>query len=324
MRFSLTLVPIACCVLASSRALAQAPVIPDGECTYLVGAPPGTVAAMTESSSSETVAYPMCIGMEALDVNRDRPHSIALWAQGTGGRFTDCTARARVFTEFVPDAVGSARVVTTGAYRAFIGSAASVSNSTEIRLRLVLSRMDPTGETVLASTELLAHSGKGVALELDEPFAAELRGTLQPGAVHRLSLEIRIVVYGGSAVAIDFGSPGSGRGLWYDSIEVCLEDPNAGVNARLASLEDRDLELRLYQRECLPTVWMPAAQGGRLEAARSLAGDLLARATATAAPGVNTRVAAMRIASADTDIATGDFQRACRDLSEAVRALTSP
>jgi hypothetical protein len=311
-----TIVFMLVCLVVPSPAGAQSPVIPLDECTYLVGVPVGGHAALTESSGSSVIAYPTCVGLQLLDVNRDRPHSIVFWSQAPPGAPNDCTARARVYTEFTApsQATSVARVVTTGACRVELRSASGGGHATahDISVRLVLSRMDTTGETTLASSEVMHYEGVGETVNIDEPFAAELVATALPDMIHRLSLELRATGFN-TSTAIDFGSPGSGRGLWYDSIEVCLEDPNSGVNARLAALEDRDLELRLYQRECLPTVWMPAAQGGRLEQARSLAGDLLARATATAAPGVNTRVAAMRIASADTDIATGDFQRACRE-----------
>jgi hypothetical protein len=122
--------------------------------------------------------------------------------------------------------------------------------------------------------------------------------------------------------AIDATLAGTNTRL--DGIDIRL----ASMESLLSSLVDRllrqDLEWKLYRADCVPTLWMPEANGGHLEQARQLVSDLLADARASGASGVNARVAASRLAAADREIAEGDYQAACRDLASGLRALTTP
>jgi hypothetical protein len=94
----------------------------------------------------------------------------------------------------------------------------------------------------------------------------------------------------------------------------------AGAEDERRSLED--IERLLQERECIVSLWLPAAHGGRLERARDLVADLIARATASGDPSANPRLAAQKLADADAAQAAGDFQRACQLLSDALRAMT--
>ena len=113
---------------------------------------------------------------------------------------------------------------------------------------------------------------------------------------------------------------------YYDSIEVCLDKPqdDSAVQARLDALEDADLEQKLYEKECMPGVWMPIADGGRLEDARALVAQRLLQAVSTGDAGVNAHVAQARLEQADAAAAAGQYQRACRSLVDALHALTTP
>jgi hypothetical protein len=85
-----------------------------------------------------------------------------------------------------------------------------------------------------------------------------------------------------------------------------------------------DLEAKLYRKECMPGVWMPAAQGGRIEEARVLVAERIDSAVATGDSGVNAHVARMKLAAADAALASGQYQRACKNLADSMRALTTP
>ena len=99
---------------------------------------------------------------------------------------------------------------------------------------------------------------------------------------------------------------------------------DARINKFFANADIPGLEKKLYEKECMPSVWLPAAQGGQLEIARALVADRLTRAVASGDPNVNAHVAAARLAAADAAAAAGQYQHACRDLCDGLHALTTP
>lgn len=143
-------------------------------------------------------------------------------------------------------------------------------------------------------------------LALDHAFAQRLAARFRPETTYRVRMVLALSESGDGAT-LDLGSLVSGRGARHDSIEVCLAAPpdDSSLRADVASLMALDLERQLYARECLPTIWLPAAQGGRLEEPRALAADLLTRSAASNDPGVNQHVAESRPEQADASITSG-------------------
>lgn len=319
-------------VAAARPALAAAPEVQAGECLYLVGAPIGAAAAASAETSSDHGVLGGCALVATTSVNVGRADSAeAVFERPLVGFIGDCTAFAWVGHAFTTDLNverGDVKVTLRGNVLGLLRSYGSLLDGTAavVTATLELLRRDPESGalTVVASELLVDRTLQFGALSLDEPLARQLTAVVSPGETYVVRLFLQVVGSVGIDIA-DLGSPGSGRGAWYDSIEVCLSDPSASeLQARLDALEAVDLEERLYRRECMPSTWLPEAQGGRLETARGLAADLLTRATASGAPGVNTHVAGARLESADAAIASGDYQRACRNLSDTVRALTTP
>lgn len=321
-------------VLVSAPASAAPPIVNPGECVYLYGAPPGAAAATHEDTVSGTRIFDYCgadtyvttggtsptsveVGLVDLHMTSDDQCSATAW---TGHRFALAPGGAPALV----------RVDIAGSLNGAFLDITSIRNH-ELVLSCDVSEVSTTTAVpvAIASAVLMEHAPIPPYLTLpDEPFSSRFEFTALPGRAYEVALRLTGHKLG-TGGTIDFGTPGSGRGAHYDSIQVCVEEPPEDVLRRefatlLSTLGDDDLESRLYARECKPTVWMPAAQGGRLEAARSLAADLLARAVATGDPGVNAHVATQRLVQADDHVAAGQYQRACRSLSEVVRALTTP
>lgn len=84
----------------------------------------------------------------------------------------------------------------------------------------------------------------------------------------------------------------------------------------------REIEARLEATQCVPWLWLPAGEGGRLELARDHVAARIEAAVRTGDPDVNPALAAARLAEADAMIAAARYSRACSKLSDAIRALT--
>lgn len=305
-------------------AWSQAPLVEPDSCVYLVGAPAGAIAAGSESTGAASRIGVPCTMTANATTGADGPNSAQILIQQLNPIFDSCAATSATWHEF--QVAGGPSPVTGrvdlagrihGAYRR-----ATDYVSPLVLIEATLEELDPLRGALelLGRTEIVRWEGASREEELDRDFGVTLTGVFHPGRTYRVSLRLSAEA-GQRSDFIDFGPPGTGRGARYDSIEVCLDAPVGGTDDEAAL---RDLEEKLYLKQCMPTVWLPASQGGRLEEARDLLADLLARATASGDPGVNARVAGMRLASADADILEGSYQRACRNISDGVRALTTP
>ena len=335
-RFFMLVLPslVALGLTPAQRALAEPPVVAPGSCLYLVGAPAGAPAATTEQTESGTEVLEICNSTFAhVGTNEVGPNSAEAYVMtpiGTGA--TACTASAWVGHSFGTAPDGGpvhGEVTVTGAIKGLVQlpSSTTIAGLARFDISLQLLDFDPVlpTPTVVNSVSIVIEpeAGNGTTI-FDQPFSRRLDAVFVPGRIY--GVRLRVTVRGSVTYTSDFGSPGSGNNVHYDSIEVCLDPPrdDSAITSRLDAFGDADLETKLYEKQCMPTVWMPAAQGGRLEEARTLVANLLTRAVATNDPGVNAHVAEMRLAQADASIASGQYQRACRSLSDGLRALTTP
>jgi hypothetical protein len=243
-----------------------------------------------------------------------------------------CFARAWVGHEFrlVGTSQSHARVDVMGTIAGSWGSPGlgiSTRDPITVSVEARLEELDPLlGQyEVLAQNLAFSRVGADLVVNIDEVFVGTLQAVLTGGRTYRVTILLAVQVPG-TLANVDLGPPGSGHGARIDSIEVCIDPPpdDSAITSRLDALELADLEAKLYRKECMPGVWMPVAQGGKLETARQLVADRLAQATATNDPNVNARVAAMRLQAADADITAGQYQHACRDLADGLHALTTP
>lgn len=324
------LIVIILCLTALPVASAP-PVLSPGTCTYLTGTPPGGTAAGSDEPFEGVLVDDVCDIVVTAGVRGFGDDSVQMHMADTLGGSYACRASAWVGHEFVtgPLPVGTARVDVTGHVNGtFSYDRTGLARSAlGVRVEAVVSEVDPlTGvEEPIGSTVLYERLGEDVEFNVDRDVVATVPITVRPSMRYRVAL---VLTARGPYIryVVDLGPPGTGRGARIDSIEVCIDAPpdDSALRARLDALELADLEAKLYRKECMPGVWMPLAQGGKLETARQLVADRLAQATATADPNVNARVATMRLQSADEDITVGQYQRACRDLADGLRALTTP
>jgi hypothetical protein len=110
-------------------------------------------------------------------------------------------------------------------------------------------------------------------------------------------------------------------------VQTGVDDANRKADEILALLRGRDrqeIEWKLYNNECVPTLWLPAAQGGMSETAQSVAANLVAAARASGDSGVNVRLAEAKLASASESFADAEYQRTCKLLVDAVKAIGTP
>jgi hypothetical protein len=302
---------------------AQAPVIGEDECLYLTGAPAGAPAAETEETASGFEILEECAADAHFDLNRDRPNQVQGWMSlipvptsrhcvgsgWVGHRFTCGGARPALAT-----------IRASGAWQGLLeGGISNIDRPTNARIDVRLSALGDSGELVARERPILSSSEHFGRLVLDSTWGVELQHVLLPGQSDELSVRLELEVWAGFD-DLDFGRPGAGRqGVTYDAIEACTSDgPGAGSGSDLA------LEKALNDGQCLAGIWLPEALGGRLEEARDLVATRVTAAQASGARGVNGRVATMQLLVADAATADGDYQRACRSLSHAVRALTTP
>ena len=330
-----------------------APLVPLSTCQRLVG--PGALAP--ESSSYRVVQREPCggTGNQGVDIGPLGSHSVISWNDASRGQVSYCPVVGWVANAFEFDSAGvvDARVSIDGWYSGFIGG----RNQYSLRVQLL---EEDGGSLRVLDERIILEKDPPADIIVDDRFAVQLTARLRPGHVHHVRLvhEAHMGAYGGvggfrGSDGFDFGYT-PGRGAGYDMIEVCLTpvedlsdirrglaDANtsiaavasdvAAVNAKadeilsLLRRDDRDdIEWRLYQKDCLPSLWLPAAQGGKLERSRDLVVSLTDAAEASGARGPNIRLARQKLTSADAAITSGDFQSACWMLTEALRALTTP
>lgn len=323
-----------------AAAASLAPIIDAGQCLYLVGAPAPIVGAATEETLSGAQIDDVCWATRHVGTNETRPNSVQVYFKDDTyyGQVT-CHAEAWTGHGF---RVGAGATKVTGRIDVSGGlvgtlhdrgwggggwSASSDGNRLVVELRLF--ERDPARLTFELVTETLVFERELTGLEfpVNVRFDSTLSATFRPGFEYsvRLQLKVQMLPFaqlgGVNWTFADFGPPGTGTGAWYDSIEVCLETPDTGISlieSRIELLQLADLEERLYRKECVPSVWLPAANGGRLEEARQLVVDLTDAADASGDPNANTRLARQRVIASDQDVAAGQYQRACRNLSDAL------
>lgn len=311
------------------------PEVRPGTCLYLIGAPAGAPAATTEETVESARVYETCDSIAHLTPHAAGDSRIEAWIEPTnplGNTAEACLAETAIGHLFSVGALSGAtngHVDVTGAYDGFMFTRVDIhtASTSSAKLELLLEEQDPLSLAwiTMNSATVFERVVDGQSLEMSGSFARRLDGRFRAGRTYAVRMSLQI---GQTRVfrTIDFGSPGSGRNAHYDSIEVCLDAPpdDSALRARLDALEGDEIEEALYEKECRPSIWKPAANGGRLEEARALVADLITTSVATGDPGVNAHVAQMRLASADDAIAHAQYQRACRSLSDAVRALTTP
>lgn len=109
------------------------------------------------------------------------------------------------------------------------------------------------------------------------------------------------------------------------------------ATARLDAIEDllarlersqqgallREIEDALFERRCVPWLWMPEDMG-QLRLAHEHVARRLEEALTLGDPRVNASVAQARLDAVDAEIADGQWQDACKRLSDSLHALTRP
>ena len=321
---------VACVVLslAVPASAVDAPVIRPGECLYLLGAPAGAPAATTEVSYDGTEFTDTCSHIPHAEVNRDAPHRMSVWIERRNllpGEPNGCFVAAFSANEFsIPADIGAAWLFASasGDATGLMEGAGAANFDERMRATLELQALAvaPDGsERVLAARNVLEREVSAQAvMSVENRWSSTLSVPVAGGGTYRLRLRLQLQIFHG-LVTMDFGTPASGRGAGYDSLSVCVTRMSDGV-----SPQDDQLERDLYDKRCMPSMWLPAARGGKLDAAASLVDRLTDAAVASGEAGVNAGVARERAARAATEIASGQYQRACRDLSEAVHMLTTP
>jgi hypothetical protein len=310
--------------------LAQAvdpPAVQPGECLYLLGGPPGAPAATVEVTNSGTRIYDNCAPhVPHAGVGRDAPHRLTAWAEfqnPAGFENQGCLIQAWSEHEFRVDSDGPAwiHVSAAGRMTALLRAlgASSIDKSVTASLVLELRQQSPDGgDRVIALRPVVERGVVTKELVIDDPWGLTLAALVPSGGVYRARLQLEIDVEKFFREA-DVGSVGSGRGAGYDSIEVCVTPMGNGATG-LSSEIERDL----HDKRCIPSLWLPAARGGRLEEAHAIVQGLTDAAEASGEPGANTTLARERLQRADDEAGRGQYQRACRSLSDALRGLTSP
>ena len=236
--------------LVMSFATANAPEVSPGECLYLVGAPPGASAAAEEECHDDADIFEVCLKPVAGSaVNQFGDNMVQAWIERSLSSFDDpnsCRTFAWVSHDFrVPDSLsGPARATVSmeGFYRGVIDSGIVYSLwwgtfFSGAQLRVDLSEIDPlTGnETVIAEADVFRREIPEGILKLEGPFGRRLEATLFPGAIYRVKLYLEVWVELGGGIQnieqkeVNFGMPGSSPAFYfaqYDSIRVCLEEPD--------------------------------------------------------------------------------------------------
>ena len=306
----------------SESAKAQAPEIRRGECLYLLGAPPGAPAATTQQSYEGTKVHDVTSWTTAVDVGRDAPHRLTAVIR-TPPAVSGAPAGAHVTAwsehEFLLTRTGATLVTASawGDIRGALQAAGLTDGECSVSLALALVHVEGGSQRIVAQAEVLRRSTVNALVRVDETWARSLSFIAPVPGTYRLRLTLEIRTELGFR-ELDFDRAAEGYGAQYAGIEICTTPIATSDEA------DSDLERDLYERRCMPSVWLPAAQGGRLEEAQALVSSLTDRAEVSADDGANIVLARQRLLRAQADAADGKYQRACKSLSDAVRGLTTP
>jgi len=259
--------------LVAAGASAAVPVIQEGDCVYLTGAPPGGHAAIDEEKHSGSglmwrseVLNPDNLVCEAA-IERDGLNMLQAWIKVENDpviSYPGAGCRMRVWTghDFqVMSARGTARgsVTMEGDYSlAWTNLWAGWGSVLE---RPPILRMDLLEVDALTGRESLAESAELLRLEplvyvphntpripfnqLAEVFGRRLDSHFRPGATYRARLVLELSAVGLHGLGVDIGEmPGDNRGARYERIKVCLDPPDEtqAVLDRLDSLEAKQCE----------------------------------------------------------------------------------
>ena len=82
------------------------------------------------------------------------------------------------------------------------------------------------------------------------------------------------------------------------------------------------IEEALRDSSCVPAIWLPAAQGGKLEYVRDHVTHLVQMAVESGDPTINAALAERHIRQANRAIGKGEYLNGCERLVQAVQALT--
>lgn len=311
-------------LLTPALALADPPVVASGECLYLYGAPPGEPAATTEVTGSATRIFDDCTQDLHVEVGRDTPHQIQAWLGSTsGGR--GCQATAHADHEFVADLSAPAWVIVaaSGDVSGLIETSFNPSFTAVIRFDLEIVKTAPEGEVVVGRTTVFSHEHIGNLNRLQ--LAQSWSGSVMALVGSTASLRARLAAYIqfiGTTDELDLGAPGSGYGAAYSTLSACVIPVHSAGGA--AGPEASTVERDLHDKRCLPYLWLPEAQGGTLESTMSLVLERIDQAAASGDPHAQITIARDRMNRAAIEFSRGEFQRTCRSVSDALRALTTP
>jgi len=239
--------------LAATWAGAAVPVIPEGQCVYLVGAPPGAPAAAEEQKvSGQGTFYHWGVTACGTAVERDGENMVQAWTSGLSYPY-DCRRFAWIAHEFRISSAGEMVPADVTMEGDFNGRAevlhygwTGLGNPGPIQLRADLIEMDPrTGREILVVGEEISNQRSPAWGDPDqdplvwrERFGRRLAARLRPGATYRIRLHLEI--WDGTdhgSAQVDVGRPGSpGHFARYNRIKVCVDAPSE-VESLLEILE---------------------------------------------------------------------------------------
>lgn len=242
--------------LIATSTWAAPPTIAAGECTYLVGAPPGAPLAPTEERDNGTRVIDVCDAPTShVAVSASIPNAVEVAASALSGRrqcdMVAWTGHAFTVAGSGPPVAGHATI--EGALQGQIqGSFGGVTQEDRVEVRVEIVELLPelSKEAIVASELVFESKTLGDApRNYDLSFGRRLDARFTPGRsyVVRLSLNIRVGIF----FDFDFGSPGSGRHARYDSIQVCLDPPDdlAALRAEVARANAGIDDLRVGQQD---------------------------------------------------------------------------
>ena len=260
-------------LLPGVTARGAAPEVPVGECLYLVGAPPGAPAATDEERNGDGGLFDICENPVAGGAaNRDGENMVQAWIEKwidshPDSAATSCRAFAWVSHDFrVPDAAaGEVRgiiamegvyqgIIDSGTVGTFCGDTPIFDSGALLRVQLLELSDETGGRDVATESVVFSYAFPEGILKPEGPFGRRLEATLRPAHTYRVRLYLEVWVEDEGAwdpcgfnrnwEEVNFGLPGwygKGKVARYDSIEVCLGEPDSGpeILSRLDVLETK-------------------------------------------------------------------------------------
>lgn len=232
---------ITCTFALPAAAAGTAPVIGEGECLYLLGAPPGAPEAGTEEKVGDAGLIDVCERDAGAEINSSDNLARA-WIEKAlrdPNRVDSCRTFAWVGHAFELEPSESKLLHGSVAMTAFLRGvlapklkSSSFGVSALVRIEVV--EISEAGEAVAASIDAfnwgLVREGRQV---FEGPIGGRLDLDLRPAHTYQVRLYLEVwsesgggTLPGSEAGEVDFGRfPGQNRGASYDSIEVCVGTP---------------------------------------------------------------------------------------------------